>query len=167
MRIPPSARSIWYGGAAGGDKQLVADATQDAYLVMLDRWHERCRSTHDDNRRYVVGIAMHKLADAYRQRGRFGELDSATESSTADSAINRLLDEMSVLQAVRDLLVAQPPRRRLVGVLYFLEECSYEEIASLLTMAPSTVRTHVDRLRRLLRPYVARIKELDRGGEPS
>jgi len=151
--------------AAAGDKHLAGDATQEAYLAMLRQWPHRCARSLTDNQRYVIGIAMHKLADAYRVRGRERELDVGIGAAVEDEEIDRLVDRYSVEQAVRDLIAAQPMRRRLVAVLFFLEDRGYDEIAAMLDLAPSTVRTHVDRVRRQLRPYVERMVELDRGGE--
>jgi RNA polymerase sigma factor (sigma-70 family) len=154
--------------AAAGDKHLAGDATQEAYLAMWIQWSRRCLRSFADNQRYVVGIAMHKLIDAYRIRGREVELDGECGGAAVDDAeIARLVDRLSLDQAVRNLIAAQPPRRRLVGVLFFVEDHSYEEIAAGLDMTPSTVRTHVERLRRLLRPYIDGMGGIDGGGERS
>lgn len=152
--------------AAAGDKHMAGDATQEAYLAMLAQWPNRCARSMFDNQRYVIGIALHKLADAYRIRGREKELDGDDGSVTInDAQVSRLVDQSSLEQAVRNLIAAQPRRRRLVGVLFFLENRSYDDIAAILDMAPSTARTHVERLRQQLKPYVTRMTEMDRGGE--
>jgi RNA polymerase sigma factor (sigma-70 family) len=147
---------------------MASDATQEAYLAMLGQWQRRCARSMVDNQRYVIGIAMHKLADAYRIRGREKELDVENETAAVDDGqIGRLVDRFTLEQAVRNVIAAQPRRRRLVAVLFFLEDHSYDQVAAILDMAPSTVRTHVDRLRRQLRPYLERMAEIDRGGERS
>lgn len=51
--------------AAGGDKEVADDATQEAYVVMLKRWLDN-KKPEGDVGRYVVGIAVHKVADFYR-----------------------------------------------------------------------------------------------------
>lgn len=71
-----------------------------------------------------------------------------------------VLDTMTVLQAVCEFLDRQPPRRRAVGVLFFLGEFGYSEIAEKLGMSCSTARTHVQRLRAGLQPLI----DLDDGG---
>lgn len=54
--------------AAGGDREVAHDATQEAYLAMLrilvDRGPVR------DPAQYVVGIAVKKVVDAYRASAR-------------------------------------------------------------------------------------------------
>src|SRR5687768_594868 len=56
-----------------GDRQLASDVTQDSFLVMWQRWPQRQRFSHDDNRKYVRGIAAHKVADWYRAQRKFVE----------------------------------------------------------------------------------------------
>jgi DNA-directed RNA polymerase specialized sigma24 family protein len=52
-------------------------------------------------------------------------------------------------------------------VLHLIEGLDTAEIADALGMRESTVRTHVQRIRVLLKPYVDRIMEDERGGERS
>lgn len=147
-----------------GDEHVAKDATQDAYFVMFLRWKERrCRS-FDDNSRYVVGIAVRKVADWYRCQRRLTGLDDEHDWGTEDPRFDDVLDELSVLQAARDLIARQPVQRRAVGLLFFLQHCHYAEIAEALGITQSTVRTHVQRLRVQLRPLV---DQTNRGGERS
>jgi RNA polymerase sigma factor (sigma-70 family) len=151
--------------AAAGDKHLAHDVVQDAYLVMLQRWADRCTRSLLDNHRYVVGIASKKLADAYRQRGRFDDLGCVEPAEAVErSGIDGVISDLSLLQAVRDCLARQPPRRRVVGVLFFLEDRGYDEIGEMLDLAPSTVRTHVERLRKQLQRLVSGLGDAGRGG---
>lgn len=147
-----------------GDQDVARDATQDAYLEMLRRWESRrCRS-FDDNSRYVVGIAVRKVADWYRCHRRLTALDDEHDGGTEDPRFDDVLDELSVLQAVRDLIARQPVQRRAVGTLFFLQNCHHAEIAVALGITQSTVRTHVQRLRAQLKPLV---DQTNRGGERS
>jgi RNA polymerase sigma factor (sigma-70 family) len=117
-----------------------------------------------DNSRYVVGIAVRKVADHYRLRLRFVQPPEEDNYASDDARFDELLDELSVMRAVRDLIRNQPPRRREVAVLYFLEERTYAEVAGILAITESTVRTHVERLRTLLKPLIDRATELGEGG---
>lgn len=147
-----------------GDQHLAHDATQDAYIVVLQRWSERQHLPLDVNRRYVVGIAAHKVIDRYRNQRRDARLDDECDQPLEDSSFTELIDELSVLRAVRELIDRQPARRRAVATLYFLEEANYTEIATALRIAESTVRTHVERMRVLLKPLINQIAELDKEG---
>ena len=59
---------------AAGDRHLAHDATQDAYLVMLEQWPKRRNRCSEDNRGYVVSIAVKKVFDWFRRNSKF-ELD--------------------------------------------------------------------------------------------
>jgi RNA polymerase sigma factor (sigma-70 family) len=153
--------------AAAGDKHLAEDSMQEAYVVVWSRWGDRASRTVEDNRRYLVGIAMHKLADWYRRHDRFREFEPEHHDDVDDRSVDAVVDERALMQAVRTVLVGQPDRRRLVGTLYFLENYSYDEIALTLDIDVSTVRTQVQRLRAVLRPYADAARALGGGGARS
>lgn len=147
--------------AAGGNEDVARDATQEAYLVMLKRWLDG-KKPEGDVHRYIVGIAVRKVADHYRSSNRLIALKEEHDCGGEETGYVEVLDTMTVLQAVRDFLDRQPSQRRAVGVLYFLEEFDYPEIAAVLGMSRSTARTHVQRLREVLQPLID-----DQGGEQS
>jgi RNA polymerase sigma factor (sigma-70 family) len=147
--------------AAGCDIHVAHEATQEVYLVMLELWRQN-KKPDGDLCCYVVGIAVHKVADCYRLRDRYLAWEEEHDCGRHETGYAEVLGTMTVLQAVCDFLDRQPPRRRAVGVLYFLDEFDYSEIAEKLGMSCSTVRTHVQRLRAGLQPLI----DLDnRGGE--
>jgi RNA polymerase sigma factor (sigma-70 family) len=148
--------------AAGGNSYVAEDATQEAYMVMLKRWLDN-KKPEGDLCRYVVGIAVRKVVDFYRSRDREVPLEVEHDWGSHEPGYGKVLDTRTVLPVVRDLLDRQPLRRRAVGVLYFLEEFDYPEIAETLGISCSTARTHVQRLREVLQPLIDRIT--DGGGE--
>jgi RNA polymerase sigma-70 factor (ECF subfamily) len=150
--------------AAGGDAYVAQEATQEAYLVMLKLWRDN-KKPEKGLCRYVVGIAVHKVTDYYRARDRNVELNDQHDCGRPETGYAEALGTLTVLQAVRDFLDRQPPQRRAVGVLYFLQEFDYSEIAETLAMSRSTARTHVQRLRKALQPLIDRSTLDDRGGE--
>jgi RNA polymerase sigma-70 factor (ECF subfamily) len=139
------------------NQALAEDATQDAYLAMFKRWNERSGEPTESNRRYVVGIAVNKVVDWYRRKPHLTELDEQYDCGAEETGFTEVLDELTILQDVRGLIFTQPPRRRAVAVLFFLEQYNYAEIAKTLGITESTVRTHVERLRKQLRPYIQMI----------
>jgi RNA polymerase sigma factor (sigma-70 family) len=153
--------------AAGGDRFVGQDATHDAYLEMFRQWPNRRTQPWETNRHFVVRIAVRRVADWYRRNSRWAALGSDVECPARDLGFVEVLDEMSVLGAVRALIKDQPPRRRAVAVLFFLENCTTAEVADTLGMTESTVRTHVQRLRRLFRPCVDQFVEIKRGSDRS
>jgi RNA polymerase sigma-70 factor (ECF subfamily) len=152
--------------AAGGDKDVAHDATQEAYVEMLKRWLAG-NKPEGDVCPYVVRIAVNKVADFYRSSCRCVPMEEEHDRNYHETGYVNVLDTMTVLHAVRDFMDCQPSRRRAVGVLYFLEEFDYSEIAEVLGMSRSTARTHVHRLRETLQPLIARISLDDQGGEQS
>lgn len=150
--------------AAGGDTEVAHDATQEAYVVMLKLWRDN-KKPEGDICRYVMGIAVHKVADFYRSTCRNVTLQEEHDCGSDDPGYADVLDTMTVRSEVRDFLDRQPLRRRAVGVLYFLEGFDYPEIAEVLGMECTTARTHVQRCRERLRPLINRITPDDRGGE--
>ncbi|OLF15042.1 RNA polymerase sigma factor [Actinophytocola xanthii] len=144
-----------------GNLHVARDATHDAYVVMLDRWAERMNCSLADNQRYVIGIAVKKVADWYRAHGRFVALPEDDDPPAVDHSYDDVLDQLSLCKEVRRFLEDRPVVSRTVGILYFLEDFPQAEIAEIIGIDASTVRTHVYRLRKQLRPMVERISKLD------
>ncbi|MCR6488247.1 sigma-70 family RNA polymerase sigma factor [Amycolatopsis sp. OK19-0408] len=151
---------------AAGDSYIAQDATQEAYCQMLRLWSHRQHVSSEDNRKYVLGIASKKVMDVYRRQRKLADLDDELEAwAQEDIHLAAVLDELTVLRVVRELIAQQPPRRRAVAVLFFIEEFNYDEVAYALTMSKSTVRTHVERLRAVLKPGLDQLNQTDQGGE--
>lgn len=103
--------------AAGGDTDIALDATQEAYVVMLKLWRDG-KKPEGNVCRYVVGIAVHKVADFYRASDRHIPLEEKHDCGSHETCYAEVFDTMTVFQEVRDFLDRQPPRRRAVGALY-------------------------------------------------
>lgn len=135
------------------NRSVAYDATQDAYVEMLQKWPDRYTRSHDDNRRYTIGIAVKKVADWYRQQERWSNLEDWAENGSEDLGFTTVVDSLSLIPKIRSIIDRQPPQRKAVAILFFLEDYKYNEIADLLGISKSTLRTHVERIRRELRPY--------------
>jgi RNA polymerase sigma factor (sigma-70 family) len=150
--------------AAGGDREIARDATQEAYLAMLRILIDRGPAR--DPARYVVGIAVKKVVDAYRASARYDRWVDNYDPPIEEVGFAQVTDDVSVIRLVIEFLNRQPPQQRAVGVLYFLEELTYNEISTALDgMSLSTARTHVQRLRQKLAPLVKQIAANIEGGE--
>jgi RNA polymerase sigma factor (sigma-70 family) len=141
---------------ACGDRDLADEATQQAYVAMYRRWPQRQHLGTEANRRYVGGIIAHKIADHFRQWKRFAELDDVPGDTYLDPDVDEALPEYRILL---DVIDKQPPRRRAVAVLFFLEEFDCTEIAETLEISTSTVRTQVQRTRDQLLPYARHLRD--------
>jgi RNA polymerase sigma factor (sigma-70 family) len=104
---------------------------------------------------YRIVIA-HKIADHFRQWKRFAELDDVPGDTYLDPDVDEALPEYRILL---DVIDKQPPRRRAVAVLFFLEEFDCTEIAETLEISTSTVRTQVQRTRDQLLPYARHLRD--------
>jgi len=123
---------------------------------MLCQWPTRRTKPISENGSYVVGIALNKVADWFRAHRRFVPLPDEEDLPPTDDADDDVVGRPSVLKEVRRVLEGCAPVSRMVGILFFLDDFTPQQIAEVLDMNPSTVRTHVARLRQRLRPLVTR-----------
>jgi RNA polymerase sigma factor (sigma-70 family) len=150
--------------AAGGDEHIARDATQEAYVSMWRCWGRWKGRTIREAGRYVVGIVMHKVMDAFR-RTRDEPWSDDLDPGGHEPGYEEI-HARSLRGALVELIDRQPPRRRAVAQMYFFDDFTYGEIAKTLQITESTVRTHVERMRTLMKPLVD-IDGSTRGGELS
>jgi RNA polymerase sigma factor (sigma-70 family) len=124
------------------------------------------RSEVRDVGQYVVGIAVKKVIDLHRARARHDSWTDEYDPPIQEAGFEQVNADASLTRLVIEFLNQQAPQQRAVGVLYFLEELTYNEISTVLGgMSPSTARTHVQRLRQKLAPLVNRVATSAEGGE--
>lgn len=152
-----------------GDDYIAQEAVQEAYFRMLKLWPQRNTVLLGANWRYTVVTARNVVLDGFRRDRRWAELDEDLQIGEDDPNLIAVLDEMSLMRAVRALLDSWPPRRRAVAIMHILQGRDYAEIAKHLTLTQSAVRSHVGDARELLRPYLQRMAKLDaeKGGRSS
>jgi RNA polymerase sigma factor (sigma-70 family) len=150
---------------AGGNDDVAREATQEAYARVLRRWDTLRRDEAAELQAYVARAAVNLVMDHYRRQQRLSELFDEHGGGVDDANLAGVLDEMTTLRWVREFIDRQPVRSRAVAVLLFLEHHNVGEIAEILGIAPSTVRTHVQRLRVRLKPFLMELMETTKGGE--
>jgi RNA polymerase sigma-70 factor (ECF subfamily) len=118
-----------------GDREMASDAVAEAFARAI-----AAGDAMRDPSKWVwrVGFRV-ATADLKSARKR-----AASEPDDLHEVDDRAVD---VLLAIRQL----PPRQRVVVVLYYLEDRSTREIASLLAMSQPTVSVHLHRARNRLR----------------
>jgi len=134
--------------------EAAKDVTQDSYLAMWKKWPTRRDRTAEDNVRYLKGIAARKAIDWYRSRQPVASLDGDHTFGTEDIGFTQVEDEIAILQTVRAIVEGMAPVMRAVANMYLMDGCTAAEIARTLGIASSTVRTHIQRIRKVLSPYV-------------
>src|SRR5262245_34762690 len=86
--------------ATRNDRHVAWDAAQDAYIEMSCG---RQATSIEDDGRYVIGIAVRKVANYYRERARFVDLPGRDDYGQDESGYAATLEKMTiplVLQAV-------------------------------------------------------------------
>jgi RNA polymerase sigma-70 factor, ECF subfamily len=134
---------------AVGHWYVAEDLAQDAMVEMMEQWDERSGRSVADNVAWAVGIAMN-LARRHRRRIATGARAIARMAGWQRPTITHL--EMEVLNRAETYrrIAALPKQQRVVAVMWVLADRSVDEIAQALGIAPSTVRTHFQRIRRQL-----------------
>ncbi|MDE5777819.1 MAG: RNA polymerase sigma factor [Lachnospiraceae bacterium] len=139
-----------------GDKETAMDITQDIFLgMLLSIWsYDEAKSGF---RTWLYHIAVHKVADYYRNRantvnhnaGRLWQtnaepdcadglwqLDAPTDENVEQQAINgELARQIFIILREEDMILEELFR------LKFYSECTFTEIAEILNLPESTVKT--------------------------
>lgn len=115
------------------------DAVQDAYLLASRRLHQ----LHDERlfEAWVKRIAVNRCYDHHRRRRPLAS--PAPLEHMAGSRTERDV-------ALRELVEELPPRQRTVLVLHYGHGYGLEEIATILSLSHTNVRTIIARTRRRL-----------------
>jgi RNA polymerase sigma-70 factor (ECF subfamily) len=125
--------------ALTGDTRVVEDVAQDALLIARHRWDGI--HSYDKPEAWVLKVAI-RLMRRWQQRHQH-----ETPVVAVPDVAERVLDVEAVHSALREL----SPRHREVVALHHLLGYSVSEIASVLVVGESTVRTHLTRGRAELR----------------
>jgi DNA-directed RNA polymerase specialized sigma24 family protein len=120
---------------------------------MWQRWALRAHQDVEINRRYVICAAMNCVIDYYRYHRRLTELDHGMDLAVNEPGYSEIVDDAAPSR-ILNVLHAQPVMRRAVGMM-IIEGYTYGEIAAVLNVNTSTVRSHVQALRDALRPWLA------------
>jgi RNA polymerase sigma-70 factor (ECF subfamily) len=126
--------------ALTGDTRVVEDVAQDALLIAQHRWHD-IRS-YDKPEAWVLKVAI-RLMRRWQQRQR--------ETPLFPVPVADVVGQVDEVESVHSALLELSPRHREAVTLHHLLGFSVSEIASVLVVSESTVRTHLTRGRAELR----------------
>ena len=139
-----------------GDRDLAADCVQETF-VSAWRSRERFDPTRGNLAGWLIGIARHRVHDAFRARARSPlphaapsgeEIGTPAHGAERDELVERLL--------VADALSTLPPRARQVLELAFYADLSQSEIAARLGLPLGTVKSDMRRALLRLRDVIGR-----------
>ncbi len=148
-----AARVHRYAARRAGDA-VADDVTSETFLIAFER-RERFDLSHEDARPWLFGIATnlihrHRIAEARTLRSieRAGvEPPPRSEADRADAVIDAHFEVRRLAKALRKL----PAADRDCLLLFAWEDLSYEQIAEAMSIPVGTVRSRLNRARRILR----------------
>lgn len=140
----------------GGSDADAAEVTQDA---LVSAWQGLPTFAGTSSlKTWLFRIVHRRAADLLRVRKAVpidDQLLSHLVPGTEDNALRQVLDE-ELLEALQQCLDELPWHQRAVWLLRELEEMSYEEIATTLTLPVGSVRGQLYRARRTVSERMAR-----------
>lgn len=140
----PMVRSLT---VACGDREVAADAVQDAFTRAYARWRRIAR--YDDPAGWVRHVALNRIRDHFRkaERGRraVDRLGSQTDHTVAGPEPRA---------DVGALLAPLPGQQRTAMALFYVEQCSVREIAEAMGLSEGAVKYHLHAGRSTLKGHV-------------
>ena len=128
-----------------GDRERATDATQEAFIKAYARWSTIRR--YDAPVAWVRRVAINLSHDSFRSdRQRRRREEAVSRDATA---IGKTTNETRVFAI--DLLAELPTRQREVATLFYVDDCSVDEIAKILKLRSGTVKYHLSHARERLR----------------
>lgn len=136
VRVPALLRFAYL---VTGSQHAAEDAVQAALTRACERWSRVRRTTDPDA--YVRRMVVNAHISAWRRGGR-------RELSVAEVRDTEVADHAAAVatgDAVWRVCGTLPPQQRAAVVLRYYEDLEYAEIAAILGVAQTTVRSHVHR----------------------
>jgi RNA polymerase sigma-70 factor (ECF subfamily) len=137
-------------GASADSAETARDVVQETWIGAI----RGLRGLRDPAQfpAWIYGIATRKCADAIRSNMRRRQLEAPAEAGDAARSTASLVSEeqIDLKTAIREL----PPIHRAVLHLFYREELSVEEIASVLGIPAGTVKSRLHHAREALRRQV-------------
>ena len=130
--------------ALSGDTRVVEDIAQDALLIARHRWRDI--HAYDKPEAWVLKVAIRLM-----RRWQHRHLHETPLASVPDVVVPDVVVSVHDVEAVHSAVRQLSPRHREAVALHHLLGYSVSEIAAVLVVSESTVRTHLTRGRAELR----------------
>ena len=131
-----------------GDRERATDATQEAFIKAYAKWSRIRR--YESPSAWVRRVAINASHDSFRSERRRQRREQTLPSDTQASQTDRYSSDTTA----SDLLGTLPTRQREVATLFYVDDRSVAEIATILGLTEGTVKYHLsharDGLRKLL-----------------
>ncbi|HYH84970.1 MAG TPA: sigma-70 family RNA polymerase sigma factor [Pyrinomonadaceae bacterium] len=142
----------------GGDEATAGDVTQQVFLKLFTRigqFHGESEFTT-----WLYRLTTNACVDEQRKRRRFlqfGEGVEVREPRGTFTNEDRLV-KAEVAESVKHAVAALKPKLRVVMLLKYFEEMSYEEIAAVLGLSKGTVASRLNRGHKILARKLAPLR---------
>ena len=134
-----------------GDREVAADAVQEAFVKAHLRWWRLKR--YDDPIGWVRRVAINRLRDVHRRRSReqtaIARLAAQPSSGGDETAVENRTDARDA--GLAELLAELPKQQRLAVTLFYVAELTVAEVAAAMSLNEGTVKFHLHRGRERLR----------------
>jgi RNA polymerase sigma factor (sigma-70 family) len=136
------------------DAALAADAAQEACLRLYLRWEEVDKL--DDPAAWLYRVGINRCHDYRRQLKRASRLfDRLTvEAGRAQAAPHEPGERWAPDAEFAALVERLSKQQRIAAVLFYQADLSTKEIARVMQISESAVKSHLQRAREALRPLV-------------
>jgi RNA polymerase sigma-70 factor (ECF subfamily) len=145
-----------------GDPAVAMDIAQETFLKLLARIGEyRGQASFDS---WLYRVVANTCLDHRRSARRFLPLleDLVNLFTVCRETVLQDLLRSEMQQDVQQIVAALAPEQRIVVVLRYTEDLSYEEIAEILGCSPGTVGSRLNRAHKILERRLSCLKV--RGG---
>ena len=145
----------------------VADILQETYAAFYRVLQKKGITYFDNPEAYLIRVAHSKVVDYYSIKDRLKRLLPLMRTAETGEEVSILDEEAPLedipfeyaatheaLQAVQDFLQTRPQLAQKIFILYYYADQKIKDIASLLNMNESTVKTHLYRTTREVRSHV-------------
>jgi len=133
------------------DRVAADELAQDVFLQLHKNWASIQSPTHLVF--WLRKVATHRAIDAARKRK--AKAETSLEETDEPTVLERMHDSF-LASYLKRMVSSLPEKQRSVIVLRYQEEMELEEIANVLDMKVSTVKTQIARALELLRGKVGR-----------
>jgi RNA polymerase sigma-70 factor (ECF subfamily) len=149
------ARLVRALAVVSGSQETAADAVQEAFVKAHLHWRRVQR--YDDPVGWIRRVAINKLRDEHRRKGR---KERAMEQLQLDARPEAI--DWSTGTDPASLLAELPRQQRLAMALFYVENLSVAEVASALQISEGAVKFHLHQGRDRLRGVFTARQEAER-----
>ena len=133
---------------------LAEDMAQEAFLKAYQKIGKFRRESQFST--WLYRIACNVCLSELQKRKRRGELSLAYRPEPSDPSVAASLPQAEEAELIRKCVAKLPRRYAEAITLFYLQECSYEEVAEIMEIPIGTLKTWLHRARKQLRGIVQR-----------